>query len=325
MNRQPPTTRQRTKSACDRCAISRHKCDKGNPCLNCRKRSIECSYTRDGYEDAYQAFRQHDSPRKDDDSPQPMPQLQEDISTATVDIDLLPTISGGIFDTIDWDALIAFPVLDAQTLPPDPIATQTDCAPITEANVPDTSLLHHTNDALSAKCVEIETYIASFHSGVDQSALIDLITQETLNNCMTAYFDHFESIQALIHRPTFNITTTPPQLLTAMMLVGACYAHNAIPPEAIIQGAIHVLLLLQHSAVSLPFIPGYIPLHILMQTARTSNDKTPAGIYSSQQLTLSDSPPYKKSPGVRLCHGTSSTQSFCLSSPTSDTSKYIPH
>lgn len=185
--------------------------------------------------------------------------------------DALPIESGSIFDTIDWDALIAFPVHDALF---DSAPTIPD--PSTSNMGMDLREAHH----LTAKCVEIEAYIASFHSGVDQSSLINLITGTNLESCVNAFFDHFQSIQAIIHQPTFNITTTAPQLLTAMMLVGACYAHDIIPPDIIIQGSIHVLLLLQHSSVRL--LQSTFTTYILTLAARALHVETAAGVHPGE-------------------------------------------
>jgi hypothetical protein len=47
----------RSKSACDRCARSKLKCDSQRTCNNCSRRSVPCKYTREGYSDPYRAFQ----------------------------------------------------------------------------------------------------------------------------------------------------------------------------------------------------------------------------------------------------------------------------
>lgn len=47
----------RAKSACNRCAKSKLKCDSQEPCGHCKCRSLLCKYTRQGYSDPYSLFR----------------------------------------------------------------------------------------------------------------------------------------------------------------------------------------------------------------------------------------------------------------------------
>ncbi len=47
----------RAKSACNRCAKSKLKCDSQEPCGLCKGRSLSCKYTRQGYSDPYSVFR----------------------------------------------------------------------------------------------------------------------------------------------------------------------------------------------------------------------------------------------------------------------------
>ena len=47
----------RMKTACDRCARMKTKCDSQQPCARCRRSSWACSYKREGYSDPYQKFR----------------------------------------------------------------------------------------------------------------------------------------------------------------------------------------------------------------------------------------------------------------------------
>jgi len=47
----------RAKSACNRCAKSKLKCDSQEPCGHCKCRSLTCKYTRQGYSDPYSVFR----------------------------------------------------------------------------------------------------------------------------------------------------------------------------------------------------------------------------------------------------------------------------
>lgn len=53
----PSTTQTRSKSACNRCAKLKLKCDSADPCFNCQHKSVACKYTRQGYHDPYTRYR----------------------------------------------------------------------------------------------------------------------------------------------------------------------------------------------------------------------------------------------------------------------------
>lgn len=105
-------------------------------------------------------------------------------------------------------------------------------------------------DSVEAKCVEIQNYIGAFQTGIDHTILSKYITRDRLVDCVQLYGKCFQSIHPILHLPTFELTKTPPDLLAAMMLVGACYSSNIIPPAIVVQGAIHMLLVLECSSVS---------------------------------------------------------------------------
>lgn len=47
----------REKRACDNCAEQKLKCTSDAPCDQCRKKDLQCVYTRNGYVDPYERFR----------------------------------------------------------------------------------------------------------------------------------------------------------------------------------------------------------------------------------------------------------------------------
>ncbi|KFY87816.1 hypothetical protein V498_07018 [Pseudogymnoascus sp. VKM F-4517 (FW-2822)] len=102
-------------------------------------------------------------------------------------------------------------------------------------------------DSVEAKCIEIQSYIGAFQTGIDHTILSKYLTRDRLVDCVQLYAKCFQSIHPILHLPTFELTKTPPDLLAAMMLVGACYSSNVIPPAIIVQGAIHMLLVLECS------------------------------------------------------------------------------
>ena len=51
------TKQTRAKSACNRCAELKLKCNSGDPCTRCKSKFISCNYTRQGYSDPYTLYR----------------------------------------------------------------------------------------------------------------------------------------------------------------------------------------------------------------------------------------------------------------------------
>lgn len=47
----------RAKTACDRCASGKIKCDSQEPCRHCKRKGTACNYTRSGYSDPYSSYR----------------------------------------------------------------------------------------------------------------------------------------------------------------------------------------------------------------------------------------------------------------------------
>jgi hypothetical protein len=161
------------------------------------------------------------------------------------------------FQHLDWDSLLTFAEW------PDNVAPAAISAPTTSSDFTETSSapkefvwnftqgLHLQQvDSVEAKCAELRSYIGGFQTGVDHTLISKYITRDRLVDCVQLYAKCYQSIQPILHLPTFELTKTPPDLLVAMMLVGACYSSNVIPPTIVVQGAIHMLLVLECSPVS---------------------------------------------------------------------------
>jgi hypothetical protein len=160
------------------------------------------------------------------------------------------------FQDLDWDSLLTFPEWPDNVAPATNATTNssdfTETSPVPKELVWNfTEGLHLRQvDSVEAKCVEIQNYIGAFQTGVDHTILSKYLTRDRLVDCVQLYAKCFQSIQPLLHLPTFDLTKTPPDLLVAIMLVGACYSNNVIPPTIVVQGAIHMLLVLECSSVS---------------------------------------------------------------------------
>lgn len=158
------------------------------------------------------------------------------------------------FDSLDWDNLMNIPDNNMLTISNDlPDGIEAPVAPGqrvlgSDWNYTD-GLPPQRIDLVEAKCIEMRRYLTSFTSGVDPQAIGQYITRERLVDCIQLFAKHYQSIQPIIHLPTFELTDTAPDLLLAMMLVGACYSKNIIPPSTVVQTAIHIVLTIESSPV----------------------------------------------------------------------------
>ena len=109
----------------------------------------------------------------------------------------------------------------------------------------------HQVDIVEAKCLEIKDYLRSLQTGLDLDSICTYISRDILVQCIQLYADRYNALQPILHLPTFDLANTSPILLVAMMLVGASYSQDFMPPFAIIHGAIHALLLMENSGVSI--------------------------------------------------------------------------
>lgn len=105
-------------------------------------------------------------------------------------------------------------------------------------------------DMVEAKCVELQSYLRGSSASLPDGFIESHITRRNLVECIDLYGIHYQPVMPILHLPTFDLTTTQPVLLAAMLLVGACYSENLIPETAIVQYAIHVLVLIEDQPVS---------------------------------------------------------------------------
>ena len=153
---------------------------------------------------------------------------------------------------LDWDSILTFPDWNDSWNDNFNAAVLPDPA---EANLrtPETAwqfsagLQLQQVDSVESKCIEIRNLLASFQTGLDHTTISKYITRDRLVNCIQLYAKHFQSVEPIIHLPTFDLTTTSPFLLAAMMLVGACYSTTEIPAAIVVQCAIHLLIVLENS------------------------------------------------------------------------------
>jgi Fungal specific transcription factor domain len=91
------------------------------------------------------------------------------------------------------------------------------------------------------------------------------ITRQNMVHLCHLYGKHFQHNLPIIHAPTFNMIESPPILLLAIMLVGACYSKGSIPPVEVIKLAMRLLTSIAAEPVSCPsvLIPQDPPANLL--------------------------------------------------------------
>lgn len=159
-------------------------------------------------------------------------------------------------EELEWDSLLTLPewcdnLNHSVNLPVLPDSTETNLTPEKRAWQFTEGLQLQQIDSVEGKCVDIRDYLRSFQTGVHHDSISKYITRDRLINCIQLYGRYYQSVVPILHLPTFELTKTSPVLLMAMMLVGACYSNTDIPAATIVQCAIHVLLVIESSPVSI--------------------------------------------------------------------------
>ena len=96
-------------------------------------------------------------------------------------------------------------------------------------------------DPIEAKCSEIIDLLKRSDPSDSEEILHSYITRNKMVSLCHLYGKHFQHNMPIIHSPSFDILKSPPILLLAIMLVGACYAEDSIPPPQVTKLAMRLL------------------------------------------------------------------------------------
>ena len=89
-------------------------------------------------------------------------------------------------------------------------------------------------DPVEAKVAEIRALLqTSDEPPLDPNMINCYITRETLVASIELYGKHWQPNVPLLHMATFDVTHASPILLSAILLVGACYSESLMPPGCI--------------------------------------------------------------------------------------------
>ena len=104
-------------------------------------------------------------------------------------------------------------------------------------------------DPLEVKCAEIKKMFTKPGS-VTTTEFDSFITRDNMIRYVQLYGSHFHPHIPILHLPTFEMIKTSNTLLLAMMIAGACYCEDYVPPPTIARLSMRLLLLVDGAAVS---------------------------------------------------------------------------
>ena len=111
----------------------------------------------------------------------------------------------------------------------------------------------HKLDPLRCKCEEIIEVLKRADAHDADQAIYSYITRDNMVYLCHLYGKHFQQNMSIIHAPTFAIWNSPPTLILAIMLVGACYSPDTIPASQVAKLARKLLTTMALEPVSSPF------------------------------------------------------------------------
>ena len=106
-------------------------------------------------------------------------------------------------------------------------------------------------DPLRRKCDEIIELLRRASSHDADEIIYGYITRQNMVHLCHLYGKHFQQNMSIIHAPTFDMAQSPPTLLLAIMLVGACYTPDTIFPSQVAKLARRLLTAMALDPVSL--------------------------------------------------------------------------
>ena len=106
-------------------------------------------------------------------------------------------------------------------------------------------------DPLEAKCNEIIDLLKRSDPLHSEGISYSYITRHNMLHLCILYGKHFQHNLPIIHSPTFDIAKSPPMLVLAIMLVGACYSEGSISSAQVTELALRLLNLIELQPVSI--------------------------------------------------------------------------
>ena len=108
-------------------------------------------------------------------------------------------------------------------------------------------------DPIEAKCSEIIDLLKRSDPTDSEEIIHPYITRNNMVRSCHLYGKHFQHNLPIIHSPSFDILKSPPILLLAVMLVGACYSEDSIPPAQVTMLAMRLLAVIGSEPASFKF------------------------------------------------------------------------
>lgn len=134
-------------------------------------------------------------------------------------------------------------------------------------------------DPIEVKCNEIIDLLKRSDPSDSGEDICHYITRKNIVYSCYLYGKHFQRNFPIIHSPSFDIVKSPPILLLAVMLVGACYAKDSIRLAQVTKFAIRLPIAIGAEPASIK-----VPLRMLDVTNLRSTRQT---------CSVLQSPPFK--------------------------------
>ena len=178
-------------------------------------------------------------------------------------------------------------------------------------------------DPLRGKCDEMIKLLKRCSCHDADETIYGYITRQNMIHLCHLYGKHFQQNMSIIHAPTFDMAASPPTLLLATMLVGACYAPDTIPPSQVAKLARSLLTAMALDPVSVHCV--------FFSRASSTDDKADSGYLvrdgnglpfhcpdPSRSFGLLRSELFKRHCGSEICQNKRSKEHFgtlCCSRP----------
>ncbi len=105
-------------------------------------------------------------------------------------------------------------------------------------------------DPLEAKCAELRELLKGAEPLVNENDINQYITRDITLRSAQLYGEYLAPNMPILHVPTFKVSNAPAPLVLAVILGGACYSRDLIPPGVITKFAMGLLIMIESQTVS---------------------------------------------------------------------------
>ena len=108
------------------------------------------------------------------------------------------------------------------------------------------------SDPVEAKCAALRSLIQKMATTLEENQIEKIMGREQILKCHQLYGRHFQHHFPILHTPTHNLLTTPPNLLLAMVLAGAHFSNDAVTADDVLHLTMKLMKHIEMEQVMLP-------------------------------------------------------------------------